>query len=84
MFVKEPIDIDLASETSQLIQHCGDFLTQHGLSLSQVFFISVWLPSMPHFLQFNSAYRQFFSSPPPSRTCVQSGKLTLQLSGYTG
>lgn len=50
-----------------------------GSSLDRVVKTTVFLKDMQNFAAFNQVYTEFFPADPPARTCVQAGRLPLDM-----
>jgi len=62
---------DIAAQTAQTLENIRRHLEQAGSSLEQVLKVTVFLTDMGLFQGMNEAYRRFFPSEPPARSCVQ-------------
>eukprot|EP01124_Arcella_intermedia_P033770 TRINITY_DN8198_c0_g1_i1.p1 TRINITY_DN8198_c0_g1~~TRINITY_DN8198_c0_g1_i1.p1 ORF type:complete len:684 (-),score=165.67 TRINITY_DN8198_c0_g1_i1:1359-3197(-) len=64
------LSMSIESETACLFNAIRETLRRHQVSMSEVFYINVYLRDMADFAKMNAIYKQYFSSGPPSRACV--------------
>jgi len=50
-----------------------------GSSLDKVVKVTVYLANMDHFAAFNEIYKEFFTANYPARTCIQAGRLPMDI-----
>jgi 2-iminobutanoate/2-iminopropanoate deaminase len=56
-----------------------DILDDAGSSLERVVKVNVFLADMSNFGRFNEVYKEFFTKNFPARTCVQAGRLPMDI-----
>ncbi len=61
---------DVAAQTTQALMNIRDELEHAGSSLERVLKVTVFLTDMRLFGRMNEAYVAFFTSEPPTRSCV--------------
>ncbi len=54
-------------------------LKEAGSGLDQVVKTTIYLADMDHFAAFNAVYQEFFTAVHPARTCIEAGRLPLDL-----
>ena len=54
-------------------------LDDAGSGMDKVVKTTVFLADMGNFAAFNGVYSQYFASDPPARTCIQAGRLPLDI-----
>ena len=64
-------EMSLEAEVRTVFQQLVATLYQHHLTLSDVFFVHVYVNDMNDFKAINDVYCSYFGSHPPSRSCVQ-------------
>ena len=69
----EPVRGGVAEQTRAALAHIGRILTGAGASFADVAKSTCHLAHIEDFDEFNAAYSEFFSTPLPARTTVQSG-----------
>jgi len=68
-----PVPGGVAAQTRAALTHIGKILTGAGASFADVAKSTCHLAHIEDFDEFNAAYAEFFPSPLPARTTVQSG-----------
>lgn len=66
---------DIAAQTRQALQNVRSILESVGLSLADVVKTTVFLKDMNLFGEMNAAYKEYFPSEPPARSCVEVARL---------
>jgi 2-iminobutanoate/2-iminopropanoate deaminase len=67
-------------EESQLaLENLKAVLAAAGLGLEDVVKTTVYLADMVNFSKFNDVYKTYFSKEPPARTCIQAGRLPMDM-----
>jgi len=74
-----PVRGSIEEETRQTLDNLKTVLEDAGSSLEQVVKVTAFLASMDDFQRFNAVYREYFPEHCPSRTCVQAGRLPLDI-----
>ncbi|HOQ90625.1 MAG TPA: Rid family detoxifying hydrolase [Candidatus Hydrogenedentes bacterium] len=74
-----PVRGSIEEETRQTLENLKAVLEDAGSSLDQVVRVTVYLASMDDFERFNRVYREYFPNNYPARTCVQAGRLPLDI-----
>ena len=74
-----PVRGTIEEETRQTLDNLRAVLEDCGASLEQVVKITVFLASMDDFQRFNAVYREYFPEHCPARTCVQAGRLPMDI-----
>lgn len=62
-----------AAQTRQVLINIKNILEAGGASMEDVVKVTAHLQDLDDFAEFNQVYQEFFSSPYPVRTTVQSG-----------
>ena len=62
----------VADQTRQALRNLDAVARAAGGSLAQAVRLGVYLSSLEHFAEMNSAYGEFFEEPLPARTTIQS------------
>jgi len=65
---------DLETQTRQMAANHYAVLREAGLKPSNLAWGHVWLRSIDDYRPFNGLYREYFTSPPPVRTCFQPNR----------
>lgn len=68
----EPLYGSVAQQTQRIMQSIAETLARANATLESVIKVQVWLSSMDHFSEFNTAYSAFFPDGFPARTVVTS------------
>ena len=71
----EFINDDIKKATAQSLDNIKAILEQAGSSLDKVVKTLVFLKDMNDFDSMNEIYSKYFITNPPTRSCVQAGKL---------
>lgn len=66
----ELVEGTVAEKTVRCIKNAEAVLKEGGSDLSKVLKSTVFLSDMSLFSEMNEAYKEFFSSPAPARSCV--------------
>lgn len=61
---------DISKATEQVFNNIKKILEATGSSLDKIVKVTVFLRDIADFAHMNEAYRRYFSSNPPARTCV--------------
>lgn len=69
----------LEEETRKTFENLEKVLAAAGCSLGDVVKTTVFLADMNDFAAFNAIYQEYFSAEPPARSCVQVGRLPLDI-----
>ena len=70
---------DLEQEARLTLNNIQRILEDVGSSLEHVLKVTVYLQDMDDFQEFNSIYAEFFVQDPPARTCIQAGRLPMDI-----
>jgi len=70
---------DLETEVTLTLKNLETVLNDCGSNLDKVLKVTVFLSNMDDFAEFNEIYKRFFKSDFPARTCVQAGRLPLDM-----
>lgn len=70
---------DLETEATLTLKNLETVLKDCGSSLDNVLKVTAFLSNMDDFAAFNEVYKRFFKSDFPARTCVQAGRLPLDM-----
>ena len=62
----------VADQTRRTLENLDAVARAGGGSLAQAIRVGVYLSSLEHFAEMNSAYGEFFGEPLPARTTIQS------------
>jgi len=68
---------DFTQEAKNCLANVGRVLKDSGMDYSNVASVQVYLVDLSQFEEMNGVYKEYFSSPLPSRTTVQVSKLSL-------
>ena len=74
-----PVRGSIEEETRQTLDNLRAVLEDVGSSLEQVVKVTVFLASMDDFQRFNAVYKEYFPEHCPARTCVQAGRLPMDI-----
>ena len=66
---------DVAAQTRQTMQNIAVHLEKAGSSFDQAIKATIFITDMDLFAEMNGAYRSFFESDPPARSCVEVSRL---------
>jgi len=69
----------IEEETHLVFSNLKAVLAGAGASLPQVVKVTAYLSDMGNFQRFNAVYQEYFPTEPPARTCIQAGKLPLNV-----
>ncbi|MBW7864191.1 MAG: RidA family protein [Candidatus Hydrogenedentes bacterium] len=69
----------IEEETRLTLNNLKAILEDAGSSLAQVVKVNAYLADMENFARFNAVYREFFPADFPARTCIQAGRLPLDI-----
>ena len=70
---------DLLEEARLTLDNVKRILEDVGSSLENVLKVTVYLQDMEDFQAFNSVYAGYFVKDPPARTCIQAGRLPMDI-----
>ncbi|KZV71365.1 hypothetical protein PENSPDRAFT_684603 [Peniophora sp. CONT] len=65
-----PLDASLEEEVATCFHRLRELLEQHGLRLSHLSNVNIFIANMADFGRINAVYTTFFGSSPPARACV--------------
>jgi enamine deaminase RidA (YjgF/YER057c/UK114 family) len=71
----EVIGATVEEQTKFTLENCRKQLESAGSSMKDVFKVNVYLKDLEHWPRFNTVYKDYFMSPMPVRTAVQTGLL---------
>ena len=74
-----PLRGTIEEETHLAMQNVKAVLEAAGSSLPQVVKTTAYLADMANFQRFNAVYKEYFPENPPARTCIQAGRLPLDV-----
>ena len=69
----------LEEETALTFKNMIAILEEAGASLEDVVKVTVYLADMADFPRFNALYKEYFPDECPARTCIQAGKLPMDI-----
>jgi 2-iminobutanoate/2-iminopropanoate deaminase len=69
----------LEEETRKVFENLEKVLEATGCTLKDVVKITAFLADMDSFAEFNAIYQEYFPSEPPARSCIQAGRLPLDI-----
>ncbi len=69
----------IEEETRLALENLKTILEEAGLTLESVVKTTVFLADMVNFSRFNDVYKTYFPADPPARSCVQAGRLPLDM-----
>ncbi len=69
----------LEEETELTFSNMMAILSEAGVTLKEVVKVTVYLKDMADFPKFNSIYKEYFPDECPARTCIQAGKLPMDI-----
>jgi 2-iminobutanoate/2-iminopropanoate deaminase len=69
----------IQEEARLALSNLKAILDDSGSGLEHVIKVTAFLADMEHFSAFNEVYKEFFSSAYPARTCVQAGRLPMDI-----
>lgn len=73
--VRGPIE----EETRLTLENLKTVLAASGLGLEHVVKTTIYLSDMVNFSKFNDVYKAYFTVNQPARTCIQAGRLPLDM-----
>lgn len=65
----------IEAQSRATLDNCREQLEAAGVSLSDVFKVTVYLTDLGHWQRFNAVYRDYMRPPYPARTAVEAGLL---------
>jgi reactive intermediate/imine deaminase len=68
----QPLHGSVSLQTQRIMQSISETLARADATLGNIVKVQVWLSSMEHFAEFNTAYRAFFPDGFPARSVVTS------------
>ncbi|MGY3858016.1 RidA family protein [Aeromonas intestinalis] len=68
----EPLQGSVTEQTRRIMQSIAATLARTGVDLDHVVRVQVWLSDMKHFAEFNTEYRNWFTSGFPARSVTSS------------
>ena len=69
----------IEEETRATLINLRDILEDAGSSLERVVKVNAYLADMNNFGRFNEVYKEFFTKDFPARTCIQAGRLPMDI-----
>lgn len=69
----------IEEETRLALENLKAVLSAAGLGLQHVVKTTVYLADMVNFSRFNDVYKTYFTEAQPARTCIQAGRLPLEM-----
>jgi len=69
----------IQEEARLTLSNLKGILEDSGSGLQHVVKITAYLANMDHFGAFNEVYKEFFPADFPARTCIQAGRLPLDI-----
>ena len=69
----------IEEEARATLGNLRDILNDAGSSMERVVKVNVYLADMNNFGRFNEVYKEFFQKDFPARTCVQAGRLPMDI-----
>lgn len=74
-----PVRGTVEEETHVALKNLKAVLEAAGSGLPHVVKTTCYLADMANFARFNAIYKEYFTSEPPARTCIQAGRLPLDV-----
>ena len=74
---KVPEDIEL--QTKFALENIKNIVEKAGLTMENLVKTTVFLKNMDEFSKMNRAYRKFFKTEPPARSCVEVARLPFDI-----
>ncbi|HDP33850.1 MAG TPA: reactive intermediate/imine deaminase [Candidatus Hydrogenedentes bacterium] len=74
-----PIRGTIEEETRTTLENLKAVLADAGAGLEDVVKTTAFLSDMVNFAKFNDVYKAYFGSNQPARTCIQAGRLPLDI-----
>lgn len=68
---------DVAAQTERIIERMEAYLAKAGMTLQNLVFVTVYLPSLEHYAKMNEAYARRMPQPFPARKLIVT-QLTLE------
>jgi 2-iminobutanoate/2-iminopropanoate deaminase len=69
----EPVPTGISAQTRQTLENLSAVAIAAGASLADAVKVTAYLTRIEDFAEFDVAYREYFSDPPPARTTVVAG-----------
>jgi len=69
----------IEEHTEQCLNNIGNVLKASGTSWDKVVKVNIYLKDMSDFGAMNKVYEKLVPTPKPARTCIQAGKLPLDV-----
>ncbi len=69
----------IEEEVRATLINLRDILEDVGSSMERVVKVNVYLADMNNFARFNEVYKEFFTKDFPARTCIQAGRLPMDI-----
>lgn len=69
----------IEDETRLTLENLSRVLAAAGLGLENVVKTTIFLSDMVNFGRFNSVYKEYFPAEQPARTCIQAGRLPMDI-----
>ncbi len=69
----------IEEETRATLINLRDILEDAGSGLDRVVKVNAYLADMNNFGRFNEVYKEFFTKDFPARTCIQAGRLPMDI-----
>jgi len=69
----------IEEEVRATLVNLRDILEDAGSSLNRVVKVNAYLADMNNFARFNEVYKEFFTENFPARTCIQAGRLPMDI-----
>jgi len=74
-----PVRGTIEEETRVAMENVKTVLEGAGSGLQHVVKTTAYLSDMANFQRFNAVYKEYFPLDPPARTCIQAGRLPLDV-----
>lgn len=74
-----PVRGTIEEETRLTFENVKAVLADAGVGLDAVVKITAYLSDMVNFGKFNDVYKMYFAENQPARTCIQAGKLPVDI-----
>jgi len=69
----------IQEEARLTLSNLKAILDDSGSGIEHVLKVTAFLADMNHFAAFNEVYKEFFASDYPARTCIQAGRLPMDI-----
>lgn len=69
----------IEEEAERTLENIKNILHEAGSCLENALKVTVYLSDMEYFQRFNKIYEKYFSKNPPARTCIQAGRLPMDI-----